>query len=79
MTVLRDAENFIAERYGLSFSPPRGYLDALSAEKYDFAELTETNPPRLSIPATLIIGADRRVHFAQANLDRNLGAPPMQS
>ncbi len=75
--VLSDSGNTVARKFGLVFELPveidKLYKNEL---KLDLAAINSTDKPELPIPATYVIGKDRKIKYAFVNLDYTQRAEP---
>ncbi|MBS1864233.1 MAG: AhpC/TSA family protein [Actinobacteria bacterium] len=69
LEVVTDPEMHAASALGLTFVLPDDVTEAYRRLGHDPEELTGTSPPRMTIPATLVIGRRRRVTFARADVN----------
>jgi len=75
--VLSDSGNTVARKFGLVFELP-AEIDKLYKNelKLDLAAINSTDKPELPIPATYVIGKDRKIKYAFVNLDYTQRAEP---
>ncbi len=75
--VLSDSGNTVARKFGLVFELP-AEIDKLYKNelKLDLAANNSTDKPELPIPATYVIGKDRKIKYAFVNLDYTQRAEP---
>jgi len=75
--VLSDSGNTVARKFGLVFELPAEVDKLYKNElKLDLATINSTDKPELPIPATYVIGKDRKIKYAFVNLDYTQRAEP---
>lgn len=74
--VLCDLQMGVALRSGLAFPVGPEVLQALLADDFDLAVVNGTQSGFLPVPATFLLGPDRKVHFAHVDPDFSHRAEP---
>ncbi|MDE1996534.1 MAG: redoxin domain-containing protein, partial [Rhizobiaceae bacterium] len=67
--VLSDANNTVAHRYGLVYRLQDDFRALLTSFGVDLAKINGDDSGELPIPATFVIGRDRRVLLVAAEVD----------
>lgn len=67
--VLSDFDNVVAKAFGLVYVLPEAFRDAYAMTGIDLPATNGTTTFELPVPATYIIGTDRRIAYAEVNPD----------
>jgi peroxiredoxin len=77
--VLSDPSNVVAEKFGLVYTVPEYLRVYYRSILVNLPFVNGDDSWRLPIPATYVIGRDRRVHFAEAHADFRVRPEPEEA
>jgi peroxiredoxin len=76
--VLSDHDNKVARQFGILFPWPDDLRDAVRANGRDIAEINGVERTETPIPATYVVGADRKIVYAFVDADYTKRAEPLE-
>ena len=67
ITILSDIKNNIANKFGLVFTLPEKVRELYKSLGANLLDFNDDDSYTLPIPATYLIGQDKKIHFAYVN------------